>query len=400
MDGPESGESMPSSSVRTISLLALLAAFPPLSTDMYLPALPVLQKTWNQPLVTINLTLIAFFISYCFFMLIYGPVSDRLGRRPPLLLGIGLYIAASLACALADGVWVLIVCRVIQAAGAASASTLALAITSDLFQGERRAKMFSYISIMMALAPMLAPIIGGWIMTILSWRFAFVAQAIMGAISWCGVLRMKESLESPNDEKLTKALSSYWRLFKNTRFFKLNTALALFSLPLFAFIAGSTDIYITHFGLSQTTFGYFFGFNALASMCGAFFFSRIAGRIVDHKILTICFLGVLLAGVHMTFSQKAVPWDLALPMWVVGFFLGLSRPPGMNLIMEQVDRDRGAASSMIVFSFMMIGTVGMWLISLDWTDKIQIIGILALATGTLNMAFWLGSKSKYVKRQA
>ena len=80
-------KSMPSSSVRTISLLALLAAFPPLSTDMYLPALPVLQKTWNQPLVTINLTLIAFFISYCFFMLIYGPVSDRLGPASALAIG-------------------------------------------------------------------------------------------------------------------------------------------------------------------------------------------------------------------------------------------------------------------------------------------------------------------------
>ena len=98
---------------KKIALLALLAAFPPLSTDMYLAAIPLLVKSWQQPLAIVNLTLIGFFITYCGFLLFYGPLSDRYGRRPPLLAGIGLYVVASLLCALADNVFLLIIGRIV-----------------------------------------------------------------------------------------------------------------------------------------------------------------------------------------------------------------------------------------------------------------------------------------------
>ena len=123
---------------RLLFLLALLSAFPPLSTDMYLPAIPLLQKAWHQPLAVVNLTLVGFFVGYCVFLLFYGPLSDRFGRRPLLLVGIGVFILASLLCALADNVISLIVFRVLQAAGAASASALALAISKDVYQGYER----------------------------------------------------------------------------------------------------------------------------------------------------------------------------------------------------------------------------------------------------------------------
>ena len=102
---------------RIIALIALLAAFPPLSTDMYLPAIPLLREQWEQPLMVVNLTLICFFVSYCIFLLVYGPVSDRYGRRRPLMVGIGIYIGASLLCAASTGIRMMIVARVLQAAG-------------------------------------------------------------------------------------------------------------------------------------------------------------------------------------------------------------------------------------------------------------------------------------------
>ena len=148
---------------RPFLLLALLAAFPPLSTDMYLPAIPLLQKSWHQPLAMINLTLVGFFVSYCFFLLIYGPISDRFGRRKPLLAGIGIFIIASLLCAGSGNVISLIVLRILQAAGAAAASALALAISKDVYNGFERERILAYIGVIMALAPMLAPVIGGWI---------------------------------------------------------------------------------------------------------------------------------------------------------------------------------------------------------------------------------------------
>ena len=119
---------------RMIFLLSLLAAFPPLSTDMYLPAIPQLIEQWNQPLMMVNLTLICFFLTYCLFMLVYGPVSDRFGRRRPLMVGIGIYVIASFMCTLAGDVFTLIAARVFQASGAASASALSLAMCKDLFE--------------------------------------------------------------------------------------------------------------------------------------------------------------------------------------------------------------------------------------------------------------------------
>ena len=114
-----------------ILLLALLSAFPPLSTDMYLPAIPFLQSQWQLPLAIVNLTLVLFFVTYCVFLLIYGPLSDRFGRRPPLLAGIIIFIISSFFCASATGIKMLIGARILQAAGAAAASTIAMAIAKD-----------------------------------------------------------------------------------------------------------------------------------------------------------------------------------------------------------------------------------------------------------------------------
>lgn len=381
---------------RIIFLIALLAAFPPLSTDMYLPAIPILRETWAQPLVTINLTLIAFFIVYCFGMLFYGPVSDRFGRRPPLLIGISIYIAGSLLCAISWNVWVLVAFRVLQAAGAASAAALATAITKDLFKVDYRGKVLAYISIMTTLAPMVAPILGGWILTFLSWPFIFVLQATMGSLALYGVYRISEPLKARNDSGILRAITAYIRLFRNARFFSLNAANAIISIAFYAFIAGSADIYITRFGLSEASFSYIYAFNALAMMVGAFSYSRLDGRIPGQHIITISYAGIMLAGVWMLAAVHDSPWDLALPMWIVAFFLGMSRPNAINLILEQVDRDTGSASGMIGFSRIMVGSLGMWIISLGWPDKITVIGILAACTGAVTLLFWLLAKNIFV----
>ena len=165
---------------KIIGLLALLSAFPPLSTDMYLAAIPLLVEQWHAPLAMVNLTLVCFFVTYCGFLLIYGPLSDRYGRRPPLLVGISSICVASLFCAMANSVELMILARTLQGAGAASASAIALAISKDRFTGQIRQRVFIQIGIIVAAAPMLAPVIGGWIIELSSWRLVFVVQALMG----------------------------------------------------------------------------------------------------------------------------------------------------------------------------------------------------------------------------
>lgn len=242
---------------RLLFLLALLTAFPPISTDMYLPAIPLLQKMWNQPLTIVNLTLVGFFVSYCIFLLVYGPLSDRFGRRPPLLVGIGIFTLASLLCAFSDNVISLIVFRILQAAGAASASALALAITKDVYQAGEREKILAYVGVIMALAPMLAPVVGGWVMIWFSWRWIFVIQGMIGAVAWIGVFRLPETLKSPSDTGVLRSAGIYLKLLCHRRYMGFALMMSIIILPHFAFIAGSADIYITRLGLSEQVFGYF-----------------------------------------------------------------------------------------------------------------------------------------------
>lgn len=371
-----------------IFLLGLLSAFPLLSTDMYLPAIPLLKESWGESLSTINYTLVGFFISYCICLLIYGPLSDRFGRRPPLLVGIVIYIIASLLCAAADNAVSLIVFRIFQAAGAAAASTISLAISKDIFKGNERQRILAYIAMIMALAPMLAPVLGGWIMLLFSWHSIFIFQAMIGAAALFRVCQMPETLEKVSPTSVSRTAGVYLELLRNRRYVGLVLMLSFTVLPNYAFIAASSDIYVNRFGFSEQLFGLFFAFNAAAIMTGSFACTRLSGKVGNRVLLTASFIGVLLSGMGMLVPIFSGPWRLALPMALASFSFGLSRPPSNNLILEQVDRHAGAASSLMVLFYYMIGALSMWIISMDWSDKIEVLGIMGLLSGGIILAIW------------
>jgi DHA1 family bicyclomycin/chloramphenicol resistance-like MFS transporter len=372
-----------------ILLLAWLTAFPPIATSMYLPAIPQLQKTWQESPAVINLTLVGFFISYCFFLLIYGPLSDRFGRRRPLLVGIGLFVLASLLCALADSAIIMILLRVLQGAGAASASILALAISKDSFTGHKRGRVLAIIGTITAVAPIVAPIFGGWILSGFSWRWIFVTQALFGSAAWIGTLCLPETLKTPNSSSLLQTIGIYLDLLHNRRYVVYTLMVALTGLAHFAFIGGSADIYITQIGLSEQSYGYFFALNALAMMMGAFTCSRVVPRFRSQALIPASFVGVLIGGLAILFSRLPGPWALALPMAIITFSCGFSRPLSYNLVLEEVDRNAGAASSLLTFSYFMAGAFSMWFIALDWRDKIGMIGILGVLSGGFLLILWL-----------
>lgn len=160
-------------------------------------------------------------------------------------------------------------------------------------------------------------------------------------------------------------------------------------LPHFAFIGGSADIYITRLGLSEQVFGYFFAVNVSAIMAGSYLCSRLLHRMASRRLLTLGFAGILVGGLGMLLPWLPGPWGLALPMAVISFSFGLSRPPSNNLVLEQVDRHAGAASSLLIFIYFMLGAFAMWLISLDWADKVRTIGILGTMAGGILLGLWL-----------
>lgn len=374
---------------RFILLLALLTAFPPLATDMYLAAIPHLQKIWQQPLSIINLTLILFFVTYCLSLLFYGPLSDRFGRKPPLIAGLLLFIVASLLCALSPNIWMLIGARIIQAMGAGAASAISLAMARDRLESGQREKVLSQISVIMALAPMVAPLVGSLIMQYFSWPWIFVSQGFMGFVALLGVIQTPESHGGQKGTSFAALFRSYGRVLGNYRLVGLVFCNAVTSLSLFAFIAASSSIYISRFHMEESLFGLFFGANAFCFMSGSMICLRFGKKIGTFRMISAGYGGIGVGGIWMLTTNLNGRWQLALPMGLIALSLGLSRPPSNNLVLEQVDTDAGTASSTMVFSYFIFGAMAMAAVSLEWNDKIAFIGWLACVSGTVSLGLWL-----------
>ncbi|HBT97664.1 MAG TPA: Bcr/CflA family drug resistance efflux transporter [Desulfobulbaceae bacterium] len=387
---------------RKIALIALLCTFPPMSTDMYLAALPIMVKEWHESLSVINLTLVLFFVAYCFGMLIYGPLSDRYGRKPPLLAGLAIYTLASVACALAPNALTLIIARIFQALGGAAASTVVFAICKDLFEGAVRQRVFVQLGVITAGAPILAPIIGGWIISLASWRWIFALLTLFGAVSAIGVYRMEETLKERGDASVPQAFMGYFRLCGNIPFILLTLSFSCTGLPLFAFLAASSDIYISNLGYDEHQYGLFFAANASAFLIAPLAFMKAGKHFPLRWLLPLSYFGVLIFAACIVgqtlpppYTLKGLlplPYTLAVPMWLLTFSFSFGRPPGNNLILEQVKKDVGAASSMMVFIYFITGALAMWVISLAWADKIAVLGWIGVAGAAVTLCGWFAAR--------
>ena len=382
MDGPGKLKNI-------VPLLALLTAFPAFSTDMILPAIPSLAVLWDRPLAVVNLILIAFFVTYGFSLLFYGPISDRYGRKKPLIAGIVIYIIASTLCAMANGATALIAFRILQAAGAASSASLSMAMTKDIFSGSERQRILAYIAIIMALAPMFAPIVGGWILAYMTWHWIFIAQGVMGMIGLLGVIRTPETLKEPSNTPISKVMHSYADLLLNRNYIIMVLVMSVSLLPLYSFIAGSSALYINGFGMSEQGFSYFFAFNALALMAGSMSCLKLTDRLDPRHLMTAGFAGITVGAVLILTIGHYGPWTFALPMALITYSIGISRPPSNHLVLEQVNKDAGAASSLLIFTYFTLGALGMWLVSQEWMERMQILGTITLICGTLVLVAWM-----------
>lgn len=368
-----------------LPLLALLAAFPPLSTDMYLPAIPHLGKLWSVDLKTINLTLICFFLSYSPALLVYGPLSDRFGRKIPLLAGLALFISGSLLCAGAGSVQTLIYARVLQGIGAAGPSALGLSITKDHYTGPERHKILALIGIIVALAPMIGPTLGSWAMLAGDWHLIFVLQAGVALLSFIGVLKIPETNVFPRQIPLSRMAGPYLSLFKNSRFMLLTLLFAVSMCSFFAFIAASSEIYIMGFEVSEQAFGLYFGINALSLMAGSFICMKLVMKLTDRRLLRLGFGGMVVGGLLLMGMPHSQVWFFTLPMCGISFCFGLTRPLCVNMVLETVNQDIGSASSLMMFVNFIFGALAMGLISLCGEWKIMMIGFIAVSTSALTL---------------
>ncbi len=368
--------------------IAFLVAVGPLSTDMYLPALPSMAANWGSSQSMADLSLSLWFAAFAVTLLLYGPLSDKFGRRAIIFSGVSVFLVGSLGCALSWSMASLIGFRILQAAGGASASAMGMAISRDLFDGPERQRILAWVSIILAVAPMVAPSLGSLILIWANWRGIFAAQAVWGVLAVGATLLVREPLPQDQRNPDLRFVSRYAGLLRNSRFLLSTVLLCLLVSPFYTYIASSPHIFIETFGVSEQVFAGYFALNPLGAMIGAFICERLSRRVAPNVFNFTGFAGVALGGAVLLLSSRLGPLGFALPMMATALFLGLSRPTATNLVLEQVDTDFGSASSFLIFCQFLFGALFMGVSGLGLTDHRDLLGGLALAVGIITLASW------------
>lgn len=377
-----------------VALIALLSAFVPLSTDLYLPALPTMTTYFHTSQSYVNLTLILFFIFFGVGNLIWGPLSDKYGRKPILITGLTLYTAASLFCALSLNITMLIFFRVLQAVGGSAAGAVATAIVKDSYSGRRRVSVLALVQSMVVISPAVAPVLGAFLLSFVSWHGTFIALTVIGAISLLGSILFQESLQERNTGSVIRTIGRLGTVLKNPGFTSLLLIFSLMVISGMAFISSSSYIYQDGFKLSSQVYSYYFTFNALGMLAGPMLFVRLSRRVHYEKIITACFAVTALSGLLICFFGSLQPWLFALVLLPSTVASSCIRPASTNLMLEQQKGDTGSASSLMGAFGTLMGSVGMMLMSLNWASLLIAVGVLNVVIAVVCGSLWLALRHK------
>ncbi len=304
-----------------ISLLAMLMALAPLSIDMYLPAMPAMARWYGVSEGVIAGSLPAFFLGLAIGQLVYGPITDRFGRKPPLYVGLSLYALASLLCLLAPSPHQLLMTRTLQALGGCVGMVVARAAIRDSFSPEQSASAYAMLLLVMGVAPIVAPLLGGWMLLVLDWRGVFGFQALYGLFALAMIhYFFRETLSSEHRQPLRPAVigTNYAELCLDKRFILPALAGSILNSAMFAYIGASSAIVMEHFGVSAQHFGWVFGLNA----GGLIVFSQFNGRLVARfGLLRVIQAGALMQALGALWVVIAAHWfEASLLATLAGWF--------------------------------------------------------------------------------
>lgn len=342
--------------VAMVVALGVMSSFGPLSIDLYLPGLPQVARDLGVSAEGVALTLTSCTLGLGVGQLIVGPLSDRWGRRPPLMAGILLFTVFSLVCAVAQTLPLLVAARFVQALGGSAGIVIARAVARDLRSGAQLVRLFSLMLAVNGLAPVVAPVLGGQLLRVASWRYAFVSLAVLGALLLALVWRVVPESLPPARRRvggLADALRTYRSLLGDLRFVGQVMTGAFAFATLFAYISAAPFVLQGHYGFSAQLFSVVFGANAVGlvvgTRCAAF-----VGLARGLTLLTAGAVAVLLAG------PTGAGLGLLLPgFFVVGTAFGVCIPTISATAMQAHPHSAGAASALLgATQFVVGGAIG------------------------------------------
>ncbi|EOD68723.1 multidrug effflux MFS transporter [Amycolatopsis vancoresmycina] len=353
--------------LKFVLVLGGLTAFGPLSIDMYLPALPRMAADLHAADSTVQLTLSAFIVGLALGQLVLGPLSDALGRRRPLLAGLALYVVGSVLCAVSPDAWLLVAARFVQSLGAAAGIVIARATVRDLFSGTAMTKFFSTLMLVSGLAPILAPLIGGQLLTWTSWRGVFVVLTAFGALLLAVVvffLPEPSAVRAPL--RLGQVMRTYGRLALDRSFAGYALASGLLFASMFAYISGSSFALQGVYGLSPQAYSVVFGVNGVGIVLAGQLNGRLVGRIRERALLLSGLLLGVTGGVLVLASAylRAPLALLLVSLFLLVSSIGLVMPNASSLALASHARSAGAASALLGVLQFVVGAVATPLVGL------------------------------------
>jgi len=339
--------------LKLVLVLGILIALGPLTIDMYLPALPTITGDLQATAAQVQLTLTGTLAGLALGQLLIGPVSDAIGRRTPLLFGVGLHILASVLCVVAPNLAVLGTLRVLQGLGAAAAAVVVMAIVRDLFTGLAAARLLSRLMLVLGAAPILAPTLGGIVLSWTSWRGVFVVLALFGvAIISVTALALPETLPAARRRNggVVGTVRDYGRLFTDRAYLGLILVAGLAMAAMFAYVSGSSFVFQEQYGLSEQQFGFVFGAGAIGLIAATQLNVRLLRRWTPSQILITALgigasMGLLLLLFAVTGFGGIV--GILVPLWLVLASAGLALPNAPALALSRHGEAAGTAAALL-----------------------------------------------------
>lgn len=367
----------PQEHLGTLGLMVLLVGtsmLMPLSLDMYTPAVPHMAERLFTTTAMVNLTLVGYNFFFAVGLLIFGPLSDRRGRRPVLLGGLAFYVAGSLACALAPSIEVLIVARIVQSLGAGAADAMTNAIVKDAFTEQRRQLAISFIQLMFILGPVVAPLVGAWVVMALDWRATFWILTASGVFLSVLACAFEESL--PVSERYVSSEKG-----ETVRQFAAVLKVPAFTLPLLvftlpnlgfmAYVSVASFVYESYFGLSELGYGMYYAIAALVTVLGPFAW-ELASRHMQARTFITAEIGVAVAaGAALLVFGHLAPWLFCAAFAVFAIVEASLRPLSTNILLSKFRDAGGTTASAINFTSTVHGSCGMLLVGALGTDYVS-----------------------------
>lgn len=363
----------------------------PFSIDMYTPAVPSMPGYFDTTEQMVNFTLMGFFFCLTIASLLFGPVSDRFGRKPVLVGSLIAYTAGGVLCATATSILALIGARIVQAFGAGALMAVSMALVKDCFVEERREQMISIIQVLSVVGPVIAPLLGGILLQFFDWRASFVALALFGAICLVLALLFEESLPESerNDGGIIRTLSGLVAVGRNRSFTVLLLTVALFNVAFSAYLAVGSYIYEDFFGTTPQEYTYFFAVTAAFTALGPFIWlkarAKVTPRMFTHVMIALGFVSAVLL---LTVGESSV-FAFCGSLILFATIQSAIRPYTTNILLSQQEGDTGAASSLIGFAISMFGVIGMTVIVAPWPTYIFGIGAIMFVCAFGSLALWL-----------